>query len=76
MLFKDFSNFSFSGHFFSAMQNHFSNFGNGVMRNSEQAFEIILKSGHRPRRRCHLNIYLFLAVEAILFSRLELFDKS
>ena len=32
-----------------------------------------LKSGHRPRRRCWLKLFLFLALVAILFSGAEPF---
>ena len=40
-----------------AEQNHFSNFGKGVL---EKHFcEIILKSGPWPRRRCCLKIFSF-----------------
>ena len=34
----------------------------------EHLCEIILKSGHWPRRRCCLKVFLFLALVAILFS--------
>ena len=59
--------------FCSAEQNHFSNFGKGVLR--EHFCEIILKSGPWPRRRCCLKIFFFFffffffALDAILFSR-------
>ena len=33
--------------------------------------EIILKSNNWPKRRCHLKLYLFNALVAILFSRAE-----
>ena len=35
--------------------------------------EIILKTGHRPRRRYRLKVYLFLDLAAILFSGGERF---
>ena len=57
--------------FCSAKQNHFSNFGKGSLE--EHFCEIILKSGHRSKRRCHLKVFLFLALTAILFSRVEPF---
>ena len=48
----------------------FSNIGR---RSPKEHFcEIILKSDHWPRR-CHLNIFLFLAVAAILFIGDKLF---
>ena len=42
--------------------------------------EIILKSGHWPRRRCHLKLFLFffllfLALVAILFSGVKPFEQ-
>ena len=52
-------------------QNDFSNFGKGSHK--EHFFEIILKSGHWSRRRCHLKVFLFLALVAILFSGAEPF---
>ena len=36
--------------------------------------EIILKSGHWPRR-CHLKVFLFLDLVAILFSRADQFSN-
>ena len=33
----------------------------------------ILKSGHRPKRRCCLKVFLFLALRANLLSRVEPF---
>ena len=66
MLFKGFSIFSSGGPFCSAEQNHFSNFGKGVLE--KQFCEIILKSGPWPRRRCCLKSFLFFALDAILFS--------
>ena len=46
----------------------FSNFGRGLPK--EHFCEIILKLGHWPRRKCRLNVFffLFLALDAILFS--------
>ena len=37
----------------------------------EHFCKIILKSGLWPRRRCHLKVFLFLALAAILFSGAE-----
>ena len=34
---------------------------------------ISVKSGHRPKTRCCLNVFLFLALVAILFSGAEPF---
>ena len=52
--------------FRSVERNDFSNFGKG---STKQHFcEIILKSVHGSRRRCHLNVFLFLDLTAILFS--------
>ena len=51
-------------------RNDFINFGRGSTK--KDFCEIILKLGHCPRRRCHLNIFfLFLALAAILFSGAE-----
>ena len=63
-----FSIFSFGDH---PEWNHFSNFGRGSAK--EHFCEIILKSGHLPRRRCCLTFFLFLALVATLFSRVEPF---
>ena len=69
-----------------AQQNNFSNFGRESPK--EHFCEIILKSGHWPRRRCCLKfvfffclffffcfiyLFLFLALAAILFSGAEPF---
>ena len=43
--------------FCSAERNHFSNFGKGSPK--EHFCKIILKSGHWPRRRCHLKVFYF-----------------
>ena len=43
----------------SAVQNDFSNFGRGSPK--EHSCEIILKSVHWSRRRCHLNVFLFFS---------------
>ena len=45
--------------------NDFSNFGKGL--SEEHFYEIILKSGHLPRRRCYFKVFLFVALVAILF---------
>ena len=50
-------------------RNDFSNFGRGSRKNN--FCEIILKSGHWSRRRCHFKVFLFLAVAAILFGVAE-----
>ena len=39
----------------------------------EQFCEIILKSVHWSGKRCHLKVFLFLALVAILFSGAEQF---
>ena len=49
----------------------FYNFGSGSPK--EHFCEIILKSGHWPRRRCCLKVFLLLALAAILFSQAEPF---
>ena len=74
MLFKGFfsSNFSFSDHFFIGTE-RFSNFGRGSPK--ENFSEIILKSGHSPRRRCCLKVFLILALATILFSGVERFSN-
>ena len=73
MSFKGFFYFYLWWPFCLAEQNDFSNFGKGA---SEEHFcEIILKSGHWPGRRCHLKVFLFLALVAILFSRAKLFRQ-
>ena len=68
MSFKGFSIFSFSGHFVQWSRTIFSNFGRGSPK--EYFYEIILKLSHWPRR-CYLQIFLFLALAAILFSGAE-----
>ena len=51
-------------------QNHFITFGKGSPK--KPFSEIILKSGRWTRRRCHLKFFfLFVALEAILFSETE-----
>ena len=55
MSFKDFSIFSFGGHFCSVEQKHFSSFGRGSPK--EHFCETILKLGHWPRRGCHLEFF-------------------
>ena len=37
--------------------------------------KIILKFGHRPKRRCRLKVFLFIALTAILFSRVKQFSN-
>ena len=54
-------------------QNHLSNFGRGSPK--EHFCEIILKSDLRPRRRCHLKVFLFLALVAIVCSGVEQFEQ-
>ena len=49
----------------------FSDFGRGSPK--EHFCEIILKSVHWSRRRRHLKVFLFLALESILFSGAERF---
>ena len=50
--------------------NHFSDFGKGALK--EHFCEIILKSSHW-HGKCHLKVFLFLAMVAILFSGAEPF---
>ena len=57
--------------FCSVDQNNFSNFGRGSPK--VHFCEIIMKSGHLPRRRYHLKGFLFLALAAILFRGAEKF---
>ena len=40
----------------------------------EHFCEFILKSGHWPRRRCLLKVFLNLALAAIMFSKAEHFS--
>ena len=73
MSFKGFVYFYLWWPFCLAEWNHFSNFDKGA---SEKHFcEIILKLGPWPRRRCHLKVFLSLALMAILFSGVELFRQ-
>ena len=44
-------------------QNYFSNLGKGSPE--KHFYEIISKSGHWSRRRCHSNVFLFVALVAI-----------
>ena len=53
------------------MRNDFSSFGRGSPK--DHFYESILKSVHGSRRRCHLKVFLFLALVAILFSGVEQF---
>ena len=55
----------------SAERKNFSNFDRGSPK--EHFCEIILKSGHWPRRRRRLKVLLFLALVAIFFSGAEPF---
>ena len=41
------------------MRNHFSNFERGSA--TKHVCEIILKSGHFPTRRCHLDFFLIFS---------------
>ena len=65
-MFKDFSIFSFGGHFVQWNGTILSFLVEGHPKNISVKF--ILKSGHWPRRRCHLKVFLFLALPAILCS--------
>ena len=56
---------------FSQTEPFIGSFGKGSKE--EHFCEIILKSGHRPKRRCRLKVFLLLALTAILFSRVEPF---
>ena len=49
--------------FFSVERNNFSIFGRGSP--TKHFCEIILKSVHWSRRRCHFLVYLFLALVAV-----------
>ena len=55
-----------SGCHFVQEQNHFSSFGRGSFK--EHFYEIILKLDHWPTSRCRENVFLFLALVAILCS--------
>ena len=55
----------------SVERNDFCNFGRGSSK--EHFCEIILKSVHWSRRRCHLKIFIFLALAAILLNGAERF---
>ena len=57
--------------FCSADWTGFSNFDNGSLK--KHFCEIILKSVHWSMRKCHLNVFLFLALVTILFSEMEIF---
>ena len=41
-------------------RNHFNNFGRGSPK--EHFCGIILKSGHWPKRRCHLKLFFFFSI--------------
>ena len=47
-------------------------FGGGDFEKPPELY-CILKSGHRPKRRCRLKVFLFLALRANLLSRVEPF---
>ena len=67
-----FSTFSSGGHFVSAEQNDFCNFGK--LPPKEYFCKIIMKSGNRPRRRWHLKFFfLCFDLAAISFSGAERF---
>ena len=70
MSFKGFLFFALVAILFSGTE-QLSNFDRGSPK--EHFCEIILKSGHWPRRRCHLKVFLFLALVAILFNAAERF---
>ena len=69
MSFKGFSLFYLWQPFCSVERNDFSNIGRGLPK--KYFYEIILKLGLWSRRRCHLKVFLFLALVAILFSGTE-----
>ena len=70
MSFKDFySYFQFWWPFCSVERNDFSNFGRRLSK--DNFYDIILKSLHWSRRRCHFTVVLLLAQAAILFSVAE-----
>ena len=52
--------------FFSAEQNHFSNFGRGSPK--EHSCEIISKSGYWSRKRCHLKLFVIFSSDGQLHS--------
>ena len=64
MSFKSLFSIFSSGSHFNNEWNRFSNFGRGSPM--EHFCEIILKSGHWPRRRCCFKVFLFLALAPIL----------
>ena len=63
---KGFSIVSSCSHFVQQSGMIFSKFGRRPPK--ENFCEIILKSVHWSRRRCHLKVFLLLALAAILFS--------
>ena len=73
MSFKGYSIFISGSHFIQRSGTIFSNFGKESHK--EHFFEIILKSVHWSRRRCHLKVFLFffLSLAAPLFSGAERF---
>ena len=56
----------------SAEQNHFNNFGKGVLE--EDFCESLLKAGHWPGR-CHLKAFIFLALKDTLFNAAKPFRQ-
>ena len=77
MSFKGYSIFSSGGHFVRWRGTIVTILVEGHLRNMpvKYACEIILKSGLWPRRRCHLKVFLFLALVAILFSGAKPFQQ-
>ena len=69
MSFKGFSNFSSDGHFVQQSGTILAILVEGHPSNI--SVKQFLKSGHWPRRRCRLKVFLILALVAILFSRAE-----
>ena len=56
MLFKGFLFFARADILLSEWK-HCSNFGKGALQ--KQFCEIILQSGHWPKRRCHLKVFFY-----------------
>ena len=70
MLYKGFSIFSSDGHFVQRSRTILAIL---IEEPKEHFCETISKSGHWPRRRCHLKVFLFLALAVIFFRRVEPF---